>query len=313
MWPALIAAGASLIGSKMAQDTAEDQQNIQREFAQSGIQWKVQDAKAAGVHPLFALGASPASYSPVVSQAPQMIADAGQNISRAAMASQQAKDQAQVQAAQIRASDASAAKDFAQAQYYASLAGRSQQEQQSAAAMPPAVPIPIYRQYGGDFEVKPFREPIEGQSVGRAVGTSRVGKPTDLAAWVPKANEVPGARGSNPGIGAGPGKPMFDDFVLPFSVNFPTEFGYTSVHPRILLPQGGSASEAIEALSEGGTSSPMFGAIAAINIAHYGKDYWDLIVQAVRNDGANPDRRFRGSERGYQRGEKYRRGYRGAM
>lgn len=36
----------------------------QKEFAQHGIRWKVEDAKAAGIHPLFALGGSTASYSP---------------------------------------------------------------------------------------------------------------------------------------------------------------------------------------------------------------------------------------------------------
>ncbi len=33
------------------------------EFAKKGIQWKVADAKAAGINPLVALGASPAQYS----------------------------------------------------------------------------------------------------------------------------------------------------------------------------------------------------------------------------------------------------------
>lgn len=38
----------------------------QREFAQSGIRWRVDDAKAAGIHPLFAIGGGGAQYSPVV-------------------------------------------------------------------------------------------------------------------------------------------------------------------------------------------------------------------------------------------------------
>lgn len=37
----------------------------QREFAQKGIRWRVSDAKKAGIHPLFALGANTASFSPV--------------------------------------------------------------------------------------------------------------------------------------------------------------------------------------------------------------------------------------------------------
>jgi len=37
---------------------------LQREFAKSGIRWKVEDARAAGIHPLFAVGAGGASFSP---------------------------------------------------------------------------------------------------------------------------------------------------------------------------------------------------------------------------------------------------------
>lgn len=41
----------------------EDRQ-LQKEFAQHGIQWRVADAVAAGLHPLAALGAAGAAYSP---------------------------------------------------------------------------------------------------------------------------------------------------------------------------------------------------------------------------------------------------------
>lgn len=45
-----------------------NQQNIslQREFAQHGIRWRVEDAIAAGIHPLAALGAAPSGFSPSV-------------------------------------------------------------------------------------------------------------------------------------------------------------------------------------------------------------------------------------------------------
>lgn len=43
----------------------EDQQEFQREMAKMGIQWRVADAEAAGVHPLYALGASVPSGSPI--------------------------------------------------------------------------------------------------------------------------------------------------------------------------------------------------------------------------------------------------------
>lgn len=37
---------------------------LQREFAQSGVQWRVQDAIKAGLHPLAAMGAGGAAFSP---------------------------------------------------------------------------------------------------------------------------------------------------------------------------------------------------------------------------------------------------------
>lgn len=43
----------------------EANRDLQREFAQQGIRWKVQDAIGAGLHPLAALGAQGAQFSPV--------------------------------------------------------------------------------------------------------------------------------------------------------------------------------------------------------------------------------------------------------
>jgi len=85
----LIGAGASLFGGQNAQKSQERiaQQNIemQKQFAQEGVRWKVEDAKAAGVHPLFALGASTHSFSPVSVGSPEGagIASAGQFLGRA--------------------------------------------------------------------------------------------------------------------------------------------------------------------------------------------------------------------------------------
>jgi len=57
-----------LIGSKQQADAVGDANAnnaaLQREFAQKGIRWRVEDAKAAGIHPLFAIGAPPISASP---------------------------------------------------------------------------------------------------------------------------------------------------------------------------------------------------------------------------------------------------------
>ena len=93
MLGALISAGASLAGGLLGQKSAEKNADkniaLQKEFAQSGIQWKVADAKAAGIHPLYALGASTHSYAPVSIGTPlaDSIGKAGQFLGRAADAS----------------------------------------------------------------------------------------------------------------------------------------------------------------------------------------------------------------------------------
>ena len=87
---ALIGAGASYLGQKKANQQAANQAAgnaaLQREFAQQGIRWRVEDAKAAGIHPLYALGASVPTYSPVSASFGNTASDfaqAGQNIGRA--------------------------------------------------------------------------------------------------------------------------------------------------------------------------------------------------------------------------------------
>jgi len=69
MLPALIGAGASLLGTFFGNQQRAEGQNreieLQKEFAQNGLRWKIEDAERAGIHPLAALGATGASYSPV--------------------------------------------------------------------------------------------------------------------------------------------------------------------------------------------------------------------------------------------------------
>lgn len=93
MLPALIAAGASLAGGLLGSSNQKkaDKRNadLQREFAQNSIQWKTEDARKAGIHPLFALGAP--TYTPSGTYGsdtalPSAIASAGQDISRAVQA-----------------------------------------------------------------------------------------------------------------------------------------------------------------------------------------------------------------------------------
>jgi hypothetical protein len=120
MLEALLSAGTSLISGllgKSSQDKANEiaQQNaanniaLQREYAQNAIQWKVADAKAAGVHPLYALGASTTSFSPVAvgvsggNPLGEGIARAGQDIGRALQSGRTAGGREQLVAQQAAA------------------------------------------------------------------------------------------------------------------------------------------------------------------------------------------------------------------
>lgn len=112
----LISAGASIIGGLFGKSSAdkaaeankkanaqqlafareqmERNEALQKEFAQSGVQWKAADAKAAGISPIYALGAPAVNFSPMslgYNPTPATgdnsmgagIAGAGQDISRA--------------------------------------------------------------------------------------------------------------------------------------------------------------------------------------------------------------------------------------
>lgn len=85
---ALISAGSSILGgilgNKSAKKAAAQEHARQVQFAQNGIQWKVQDAKKAGIHPLYALGANTVSYSPTqIGPTDFGFSQAGQDIGRA--------------------------------------------------------------------------------------------------------------------------------------------------------------------------------------------------------------------------------------
>lgn len=75
-----------LFGRSSAEKANKRNIQLQKDFAQKGIQWKVADAKAAGIHPLAALGAQTVAFSPSVvgdNSLATGISQAGQDIGRA--------------------------------------------------------------------------------------------------------------------------------------------------------------------------------------------------------------------------------------
>jgi len=55
----------NLFGGNSAKKMMREQMEFQAMMAQNGIQWRVQDAQKAGIHPLYALGANVHAASPV--------------------------------------------------------------------------------------------------------------------------------------------------------------------------------------------------------------------------------------------------------
>lgn len=109
VWGSIISAVGSLAGSALGSRSSESEKDasremhgenmaMQREFAQQGIRWRVEDAKAAGIHPLYALGAQLPSYSPSTyipggdNGAGALLAQAGQDIGRAVDATRTPKE-----------------------------------------------------------------------------------------------------------------------------------------------------------------------------------------------------------------------------
>ncbi|UDN67854.1 DNA pilot protein [robinz microvirus RP_152] len=80
----------SWLSNERAKDASKKAYKRAKEFAQSGIQWKVADANAAGINPYFALGAPTATYSDsgigAISPLGETLSNMGQNISRGALA-----------------------------------------------------------------------------------------------------------------------------------------------------------------------------------------------------------------------------------
>lgn len=83
----IIGAGLSYFGGRQQQQQQqrqwEQQMDWQRTAATTGIQMRVEDARAAGIHPLAALGAQTFNPSPISAGTSNAMADHGQDIGKA--------------------------------------------------------------------------------------------------------------------------------------------------------------------------------------------------------------------------------------
>lgn len=106
--------------NSLARGQAQANRKLQEQFAQSGIQWRVADAKAAGIHPLYALGANTPTYTPVSANftAPdysfvgRMGQDLGRGLQRSAL-NKQRQDTAKIEQSRLSCRDSLAATESA--------------------------------------------------------------------------------------------------------------------------------------------------------------------------------------------------------
>lgn len=124
---------AGAIGGKSKFDRANYE--AQKEFAKKGIRWRVGDAKAAGVHPLYALGAQTAGYSPTAVIGDSRYADAGQAVGNAVAAASDVAGRA-LQKAQLVQMSAQSENDFAQASYWKAQTAKMMQDQNNTSPWP---------------------------------------------------------------------------------------------------------------------------------------------------------------------------------
>lgn len=180
----LIGAAANIAGgfiNKGSQDEANRSNReiaiknikLQKRFAQEGVRWKVEDARQAGIHPLYALGAQTHSFSPVSAGAVadsslgSGIAAAGQDLSRAVNATRTAPERIEARALTRLQLEGLALDNDIKRATYASAVQRLQQ-----ASNPPIPAI-------GPFEVPEAKKAeertplmLEGNRVQTSPGTS---------------------------------------------------------------------------------------------------------------------------------------------
>lgn len=190
----LIMGGSSLLGGLLGEKGADDrsaqslafareQMNQQREFAQQGIRWRVDDAKAAGVHPLYALGAQVTPYSSVnfTPESPsygmsQAVADMGQNIGRAVQAKQTGGERLQSNMEQLQLRNMELNNALIESQIFRNYGNSLPPPMPSVITEPLAPPEAIGAAHGAIAGTSP--QPVE-------MSMSEPGRPSKQAGGVP--------------------------------------------------------------------------------------------------------------------------------
>lgn len=114
MLGSLISAGSSLLGGLFGKSSADKANKFAKDSAQKSIQWRVADAKKAGVSPIYALGAPTMSVGGMIGESPlgNALSDMGQNIGRAVNATTSSQGRFDEQLRQLQLKRASLENDL---------------------------------------------------------------------------------------------------------------------------------------------------------------------------------------------------------
>lgn len=178
-----ISTGGSLLGGYLNRSAASAargdylrnaqlDRDLQREFAQFGIRWRVRDAQKAGIHPLFALGGNTATYTPTASYIPAdtsmgdsiggSLSRFGQNIGRAIDATRTARERQTARLSELQVLNAEA--DWETKSLQNDLL-RSEISRLNAPQIPPPMPSAVPQSaIPGQVDVEPLA-PLAGYEV----------------------------------------------------------------------------------------------------------------------------------------------------
>jgi len=236
---------AQFSANKTNKQIARENVAHQKEFAQMGVRWRVADAKAAGIHPLYALGAQTQSFSPVHAgvqpvtggmNADRMLdfADTmGQFIGRGQTASVSPQEK-QIMQLQLAGAQADVEGKMLENQYKGALI-----RQLTSPGTPPGVPNPrgtAHEGLGG--------QNLSGVKVKPSETTSTIpGQPSQEAAVIPDTAWARDYDGGLIPVASKDVKERIEDSFVPemmhaYRNNFLPNIGSGPVPPDSMLPTG---------------------------------------------------------------------------
>lgn len=202
--PVIGAAGTvlgGLISNLFNTRQRENAEEFQREFAQNAISWRVQDAKRAGIHPLYAMGANVPSGQPMVlgDALGEALGSGSQQIGNA-VARMQTVDERMAMMQAYRLGESQIAETDARRDYYASMAARMSQEQNT-----------------GGLGIMPWEQLKKGMAGGMASQTPNIPGYTNMVEVKPA--EIVQQMTGHPGVIAG-NEGGYQEIILPGGMPF---------------------------------------------------------------------------------------------